>query len=116
MASGDGLEPRPGVGRVRLRPGGPPPAQHEGPLRLGQVVGHSALLVPSAALHRGARAEDLPDGGAEGLAAIDDEEHAFGCSEAALAQVGAAVRDDRRVLGRALGDTEGDLGAVGGHL
>jgi len=111
----DDLQRSPGPDRIGLRPGRPQPAQHERPLRLGQVVGHVALLVPSAALHRGAIAEDPADGGAQRLATVDDEEDARRRVEAALAQVGDEARDDGRVLGRALGDSEGDLGPVGRH-
>jgi len=74
--SGDGLERCRGLNRVRLRPGGPQPTQDQRALHVGQMVGDVPLLVPTATLYLCARAEDRADGGAEGLAAIDDEEDA----------------------------------------
>ena len=44
-------------------------------LGLGQMVGHVPPLVDLATLHKRSRPGDVANGGAQGLAAIDDHQH-----------------------------------------
>ena len=54
---------------------------------LGQVVEHVALLVADAALDRRVDAEDVADGLAQRLGAVEDDEHALLDVQAALDEV-----------------------------
>jgi len=60
-------------------------------------------------------AEDRADRGAQGLAAVQDEQHATLGVQPAVTQPGHQPGADRGVLGGAFDHTQGDLGAVGGH-
>jgi hypothetical protein len=62
------------------------------------MLGHIALLVPHASLHR-RLAEDVADRLAECLGAVDHEQDSLLGIEAALDQVGQQRRRDGGVLG-----------------
>ena len=76
------------------------------------MVEHVAFLVADAPLHRD-RAEHLVDGGSEGLAAVQDDEHALLDVKAALDEVGEEVHGDGFVLGGAIPQPERDLDPLG---
>ena len=67
-----------------------------------------------APLHDGVLAEDALHPCGEGLAAVDDDEQALFEAEPPGDEIGQEVLDDRRVLGVALPDADGDLRACGG--
>lgn len=60
------------AGRVGLRPGRPAATRDEQALDLGQPSQDVALLVAAAATDQDARAQQRPEAGADGLAAVDD--------------------------------------------
>jgi hypothetical protein len=70
--------------------------------------------MPAAPLDQGLAAEHVADRGGQGLAAVQDKQHAPLGVQAAVTQPGHQPGADRGVLGRALNNTEGNLGAVGG--
>ena len=67
-------------------------------LVLGQVAHHVLARVPLAPLDQGPAPEGLPDGRAEPLAAIEDDQHALGEVEAPLDQRPQERRQHRGVL------------------
>jgi hypothetical protein len=77
------------------------------------VAEHVALLVAHAALDRRVDAEHVAHGLAQRLGAVEDDEHALLCVEAALDEVGQQRRRHRGVLGRAVPKPERMLDAVG---
>jgi hypothetical protein len=94
------------AGVVVERPRPAQPLLHRRPLALGQVVGHVALLVPHAPLHR-RLAEDGADRLPQRLGAVDHEQDRLLGVEAALDQIGEQRRRDGRVLGRAFPERAG---------
>jgi hypothetical protein len=115
QAAGQGLQLVLGLFGIGGGPGRAQPALDERPLGLRQVVEHVAFLVPAAPLDQGFGAEGAPDGGGQGLAAFDDEQHPMVGVQAAVTQPGHQPQTHRLVLGGALHHPERDLGAVGGH-
>jgi len=96
---------------VVARPRPPQPLLDRRPVALGQVVEHISLLVADTALD-GHRAEHLVDRLAERLGAVDHQEHALACVEAAADEVREQLAGDGRVLGGAVPEAERDLHAV----
>jgi len=81
--------------------------------RIGQAVGDIAELVELAALdHR--VVEHVGDRAAQGLGAVDHTQDRPGGVQATLAQACEQVTHHGGILGRAFGQSEGDLGAVDG--
>jgi hypothetical protein len=71
------------------------------------------FLVAHAALDRRVGAEDVADGLAQRLGAVDDDQHALLDIQAALDEVGQQRGGDGGVLGRAVPQPERVLDAVG---
>jgi len=69
--------------------------------------------VAMAAVDCNATAEEGADGRADGGTAIDHEQDALGHIETSVAQIGQERGHDRCVLGRALGDSQRHLVALG---
>jgi hypothetical protein len=78
-----------------------------------QVIEHVAFLVADAALDRGVDAEDVVDGLAQRLAAVEDDEHALVDIEAAAGEVREQRGRDGGVLGGPVPEPQGVLDAVG---
>lgn len=83
-----------------------------GPIALGEVIEHVALLVANAALD-GHVAEDGVNRGAQGLAAIQDDQHALIAVQAPLDEVRQQFDADALVLRRAIPQPERNLHAIG---
>ena len=86
---------------------------HGGGDRVGQPVGDIAQLVQLTALDRG-MVEDVGDGTAQGFGPVDHNQDGTSHLQAALTQPGQQVGDHAGVLAGALGQAEGDFGAVHG--
>jgi hypothetical protein len=70
------------------------------------------FLVAHAALHRRVDAEHVADGLAHRLGAVDDDQDALLCVQAALDEVGQQRGRDNAVLGRAVPQPKRVLDAV----
>ena len=82
------------------------------PVAFGEVIEDVAFLVTDAALN-GDVAEDSVNGGAEGLAAVQDDQDALVAVQAAVDEVREQLDADALVLRRAVPQPERDLDAVG---
>lgn len=85
------------------------PSQHR-----VQVVAYIPALVQDAPLHDGPLAEDALHAGGERLGTVDDEQDPGLVAQAAGHEIGQQVLHDGAVLGVAIPQPDGDLGAVGG--
>jgi hypothetical protein len=84
---GEHAQPLQGGVVVIERPGSAQPAADGVALVLGQVIEHVAFLAADAALDRGVDAEDVVDGLAQRLGAVEDDQHALVDIEAAAGEV-----------------------------
>jgi hypothetical protein len=75
-----------GLVGVGLRPRASQLAAHPGPLGFGQMVEHILGLMNSTPGDHGVVAEHVAHGAGEGLAAIEDEQHALAGVQAAVSQ------------------------------
>ena len=80
---------------------------------VGQVIEHVAFLMADAALDRGVDAEDVVDGLAQRLAAVENDEHALVDIEATAGEVRQQRGRDGGVLGGPVPQPQGELDAVG---
>jgi hypothetical protein len=110
---GQGLQLGLGDQRVGVAVGGPHPLGHGGGDGVGEPVGHIPQLVQLAALNDWV-IEHVGDGAAQRLGAVEHDQQRPGHIESAVAQAGQQVTHHGGVLGGALGQGEGDLGAVQG--
>ena len=75
-------------------------------LRLREVAEHILSLVPLAALDRDGRTEHLAHGRAQSLGAVEDDQQAGRCVEAALHQLAQESGAHTRILGGRLHEAE----------
>jgi hypothetical protein len=99
--------------RVGVAVGGPHPLGHRGGHGIREPVGHIPQLVQLAALDDRV-VEHVADRTAQRLGAVEHHQQRPGDLQAAVTQPGEQVTHDGGVLGRALGQPQGDLGAVDG--